>query len=260
MSSRNAVCQDSLKSSPNTSFETQATPLRPQLVSDSAILLPPPPPPPPQQQQQQQQQQIKQQIEQQDTNTLPQAFSDEVLVRIPLTHLEDAETPLDIEGDIPKIDGDTLEIDEDEDDMSTKDLALIYRTRRKNREPPPGTIRVLKKVRVRKQESTSKRRSKKQTLRVQLQKQDRIEEEMAQFRGKGKVKVNEPKSGRRYIPTDPVIGLRPPSSLRFSESCNYEEEEEDLENDDSSILPRDLEVSMEYSPDASVDRIPSSVA
>lgn len=248
MSSRNAACQDSSKSSPNISSEIQATPLHPQLVSDPAILLPlplPPPPTPPLPQQKQ--------TKQQDTNTSPQASSDEVLVHIPLIHLEDAETPLVIEGDILEIDDDG---DEDEDNISTKDLALIYRTRQRNQGPPPGTIRVLKKVRVRKQESTSKRRSKKQTLRVQLQKQDRIEEEMAQFRGKGKANESS-KPGRRYIPADPVIGLRPPSSLRFSESCNYEE---DLEDDDSVTLPRNPGASTEYGLDASVDRIPSSVA
>lgn len=120
--------------------------------------------------------------------------------------------------------------DGDEDSaegITVEDLAAIYRTRRK--EPPPGATRVLKTVRVRKHTSSSKRRTKKHTLRVQLKEKDRIEEEMAQFRGKGKGKAEKPRSSlpereRRYYPIEPGSSSQGPSRLRFSESCDYGED------------------------------------
>lgn len=240
MSSSDAASTDSSKHSIEiVSFETQATHLRPQLVFDSALLLPPSQPssPPPKE-------------KQQDAHITPHTPSDEVPLHFPLIHPEDAEEiPLDIEGDILGIDS-----GDDDDEISAEELALICRTRQQRRGPPPGTARVLKKVRVRKQESSSKRRTKKQKLRVQLQKQDRIEEEMAQFRGKGKTK--EPsKPGRRYFPTDSAPGSRPPSSLRFSESCY---DEEDLDDDPITCLGNP-EVSVEYGLNTPIDNTPSHV-
>lgn len=242
MSSSDAASTDGSKHSiENVSFETQATHLRPQLVFDPALLLSQPPPPAAEQHEE----------KQQDAHITPHAPSDEVPLHIPLIHPGDAEgIPLDIEGDL-------LGIDDEEDEISAEELALICRTRQQKRGPPPsGTARVLKKVRVRKQESSSKRRTKKQALRVQLQKQDRIEEEMAQFRGKGKTKESS-KPGRRYIPTDSTPGSRPPSSLRFCESC-YSGGEEEGDNDPITFLGNP-EASMEYSLNTPIDNIPSHV-
>ncbi|KAL0632865.1 hypothetical protein Q9L58_008239 [Maublancomyces gigas] len=247
MSSSDTASTDSSKHSIEiVSFETQATHLRPQLVFDSALLLLPPSQPSPQEPPQEPPKE-----KQQDAHTTPHAPSDKVPLHFPLIHPEDAqEIPLDIEGDILGIDSG----DDDDDEISAEELALICRTRQQKRGPPPGTARVLKKVRVRKQESSSKRRTKKQKLRVQLQKQDRIEEEMAQFRGKGKTK--EPsKPGRRYIPTDSAPGSRPPSSLRFSESCY---DEGDLDDDPITCLGNP-EVSVEYGLNTPIDNTPSHV-
>lgn len=235
MSSSDAASTDSSKhSTENVSFGTQTTHLRPQLVFDPALELLP--------------SQLPE--KQQDAHITPHASSDEVLVHTPLIHSEDAEgIPLDIDGDILEVD------DGEEDEISAEELALICRTRQQKRGPPPGTPRVLKKVRVRKQESSSKRRTKKHTLRVQLQKQDRIEEEMAQFRGKGKTK--EPsKPGRRYIPTDSAPGSRAPSSLRFSESCYNEES---LEINDLTTFLGDPEALMEYGLNTPINNAPSHV-
>lgn len=244
MSSSDAPSQDSPKhSTTNTPFEIQSFPLHLELAFDPALLLPP---------SEKYQQKQQEQEQQQSENIPPQASSDEEPIHLPLVYPDDTDTSLVIRGDI-------LEIDEDDgDDISAEDLALVCHTRKSNRGPTPGSTRVLKKVRVRKQESSNKRRSKKQTLRVQLQKQDRIEEEMAQFRGKGKVK--EPsKPGRRYLPNDSASGSRPPSSLRFSETCHYEKDLGDMEDDDLVTLS-DLDASMEYGPHILMDRAPSPVA
>lgn len=237
MSSSNTVSTDGSKHSRHSiSLETQVTPLRPRLVFDPVLLLPQSPP------------EQEHQPKQQSTNTSPHPSSDEVPVHIPSIYPEDPEESLEAEESI----------DNEDDDITAEELALICRTRRQRGAPLPGSTRVLKRVRVRKSESSSKRRTKKQTLRVQLQKQDRIEEEMAQFRGKGKAKEKEPsKPGRRHFSTDSVPGSRPPSSLRFSESCYNEE---DLEDSDPVTLSGNPEAPMEYGLDALTDRTPSYVA
>lgn len=165
------------------------------------------------------------------------ASSDESLHQLPLVQLDDEEVPI-----VAMKDDTNLDVDEDEDfseEIAPEDLALVFRTR--NRQPPPGATRVHKIVRVRKHQSSSKRRTKKHTLRVQLKEKDRIEEEMAQFRGKGKGKPKErPIPERRYFPADP--SSRGPSGLRFSESCCYDEEEEGKR---SATPPRDPKMSTE---------------
>ncbi|KAI5843854.1 hypothetical protein DFP73DRAFT_66933 [Morchella snyderi] len=143
--------------------------------------------------------------------------------------------------DAPLIADDEVDDDEGEYDLSGKNLeeemAQMARIRGRDREPLPGTKRVLKRVRVRKDTSSSKRRTKKHNLRATMNSAV-IAEKLAAERSErsersGRKEMRREKKERlaavvEWKPiVEPVSKPRArPSGLRFSENC-YSDPEDD---------------------------------
>lgn len=221
----------------NTIFTSSVARLHPPLVLDQTILDSVPIPLP----------------SKQHADPFPQAPFDHLPHNSPF----DGDDDFDHEGPLLPEEGALVGDDDDggEGSFDLGDMTLIYTTRQQNRQPPPGTQRVQKHVRVRKNLSSSKRRTKKQALRAHLKESARIEEEMAELRG-GKKKAR-PVPERRYQPVDLGPGSRGPSSLRFSENC-YSDPEDPEKNTGLDKSPKGSDVSMEGQTPPKHDQLGSS--
>lgn len=143
--------------------------------------------------------------------------------------------------DTPLIADDEVDDEEGEYDLSKtlEEMAQMSKIRGRDREPQPGAKRVLKRVRVRKDTSSSKRRTKKHNLRVTMNSAV-IAERLAAERGErgersGEKEIKREKKKERLAAVvewkpivEPVSKPRVrPSGLRFSENCYSDPEDDD---------------------------------
>ncbi|KAH0606618.1 uncharacterized protein H6S33_003452 [Morchella sextelata] len=141
--------------------------------------------------------------------------------------------------DSPLLADDEVDDDEGEYNLSGKalegEMVQLSKIRGREREPLPGAKRVLKRVRVRKDTSSSKRRTKKHNLRATMNSAV-IAEKLAAERGErsGGKEIRKEKKKERLAAVvewkpivEPVSKPRArPSGLRFSENC-YSDQEDD---------------------------------